>query len=641
MASSAATAYIHSQLDLLPEQIQTMLLANPYCESVSLDEIRSIRTQQSATATVTAPTTDKQSTAIAPMQFTANVPEAKPTVNMPAAPEQTLVPDNGNAAQPESNKVADMPEAQADGEHAIDTESATTEHDLINDIKLYVGKGKSFSFILKELHETLQAYPARQPISDARLEELIQQHAPNLVDGRTKALPKPDYPSELEPLIKSGAAFYTNYANGRPNHVMVKWCSVCHNFGKDECCNKPFTPKMAETDGRLTHWGQQALGLEPIEPPKTSEQREQERITSWKDQPWWMTFKGANELDDGPGIRMYVNNFIPEGVTILASLPKEGKTWLALSICKALTSGAPLFGKAGFEVPEIVPVIYLAAEVSERSLKQRIKKFGITDDKEKFLCRTISSIGGAGNMNLTDKYLLEAISATKPIVILDVLQCFSTAEDENDAAENKNLRYMIDSLRARGARAIIVLHHSTKNFKEKPTKENAVRGSGDILAMVDCVWALMLDDRLCQSTNIEEVDCMGWGRDFAPTAFRFALTRKAKQGETETYRNGVVSVLDTEHDLVFVDKAARKASAETALRQTSDYLESLVRKNPAITLKELASRTGQTYSAVQADLKACGWSKPAGRAKKGEEHVWTRSGIADAQAVNEQSVTIN
>jgi RecA-family ATPase len=146
-----------------------------------------------------------------------------------------------------------------------------------------------------------------------------------------------------------------------------------------------------------------------------------------------------------------------------------------------LTSGAPLFGNAGFEVPEIVPVIYLAAEVSERSLKQRIKKFGITDDKEKFLCRTISSIGGAGNMNLTDKYLLEAISATKPIVILDVLQCFSTAEDENDAAENKNLRYMIDSLRARGARAIIVLHHSTKNFKEKPTKENAVRGSGDIL----------------------------------------------------------------------------------------------------------------------------------------------------------------
>lgn len=345
----------------------------------------------------------------------------------------------------------------------------------------------------------------------------------------------------------------------------------------------------------------------------------------WKKSLWWMTFKGADELEDGDGIKMYINNFIPEGVTILASLPKEGKTWLALSICKALTSGQPLFGKAGFEVSEPVPVIYMAAEVSERALKHRIKKFGITDDKTKFLCRTVSSKGAAGNMDLNEVSLREAISAMKPIIVLDVLQCFSDSEDENDAAENKNLRRTIDGLRGRGARAVIVLHHSTKNFKQKPTKENAVRGSGDILAMVDCVWALMLDDRLCQSSNIEEVDVIGWGRDFAPTPLRFALTRRAtpKDGDT-SYRDGVVSVLDTQHDLVFVDKNSRHASAEVADRATADYLENLVRENPTITLKDLASKTGQTYWTVRNSLTERGWSKPAGRTKKSQASLWTK-----------------
>jgi hypothetical protein len=360
------------------------------------------------------------------------------------------------------------------------------------------------------------------------------------------------------------------------------------------------------------------------------EEKEAERIAEWKKSLWWYTFKGAGELEDGDGIRMYINNFIPEGVTILASLPKEGKTWLALSICKALTSGAPLFGKAGFEVPEPVPVIYMAAEVSERALKHRIKKFQITDDKTKFLCRTVSSNGAAGNMDLNDRSLLEAIKAMKPIIVLDVLQCFSDSEDENDAAENKNLRRTIDGLRGRGARAVIVLHHSTKNFKSKPTKENSVRGSGDILAMVDCVWALMLDDRLCQSSNVEEVDVIGWGRDFSPVPFRFALTRRATPKDGETYRDGVVSVLDTDHDLVFVEKNSRHAAAEVADQATADYLENLVRENPTITLKDLASKTGQTYWTVRNSLTERGWSKPAGRTKKGQAHLWTKQQTAAA-----------
>jgi len=75
---------------------------------------------------------------------------------------------------------------------------------------------------------------------------------------------------------------------------------------------------------------------------------------------------------------------------LICGLPKEGKSFLALSVAKALTSGQPLFGRPGFEVPEPVPVLYLAAESGDGALKLRCEKFGITRDKTKFISRTLS-----------------------------------------------------------------------------------------------------------------------------------------------------------------------------------------------------------------------------------------------------------
>ena len=185
---------------------------------------------------------------------------------------------------------------------------------------------------------------------------------------------------------------------------------------------------------------------------------------------------------------------------------------------------------------------------------------------------------------------------------------------------------MIGGLRRAGARAVIILHHSTKNFKQKPTKENAVRGSGDILAMVDCVWALMLDDRLYQSSQVEEVDVMGWGRDFSPSPFRFALTHKGVSSDGNMYKDGIVSVIDSTGDLGFIDKASRVRATETADQSTADRLEQLVQSDPAITVTELAKQTGQTRWAVNTTLNQHGWTKPSGRPKKGLIHTWAKKG---------------
>src|SRR4029077_12512098 len=138
-----------------------------------------------------------------------------------------------------------------------------------------------------------------------------------------------------------------------------------------ECCGAPTRAVSAVRHGEqvLTAFGRQAAGLDPITPPKPPMTPEQ-IVKSWAESPWWSSFSGVDEMADG-GVKMYIENFIPEGITLLCGLPKEGKTWLALSVAKALTSGQHLFGRPGFEVPEAIPVLYLAAEVSDRAFKQR------------------------------------------------------------------------------------------------------------------------------------------------------------------------------------------------------------------------------------------------------------------------------
>lgn len=401
------------------------------------------------------------------------------------------------------------------------------------------------------------------------------------------------YPPELKPLVDDGRAVYDKGRRG--------W--AVNGRG------------VTTSNGELNKHGRQLLGLEEAPEPKTQEQTQETMREGWSTTEWWHVFNGFNELEDG-GLKMYIRNFIPEGITIITSLPKEGKTWLALSIAKALTTGQPLFGKKGFEVLEQAPVLYLAAEAGDRAFRYRAEKFHITGDKSKFLCRTLTR----GMIGLRDPNLEAAIRALKPVVVLDVLSCFSQSDDEDDAVQNQKFRSMINNLRTCGAPVIIVLHHTTKDFKKEPTKEKAVRGTGDILAMVDAVWALMMDDRLEASTGVKEVDVIGWGRDIETHPFRLALTRKTgSKSMTTGFGPGVVSIIDETGDLGWVDQAAVKAAAVQASKDVGDALEQAVVDNPKASIRELAAAVGKGFTFVRDTLTDRGWVR-----NKSKHAVWRK-----------------
>jgi hypothetical protein len=326
-----------------------------------------------------------------------------------------------------------------------------------------------------------------------------------------------------------------------------------------------------------------------------------------KNQNWRQHLRSVTELEKGE-IKMLVKGFLPEGTTFIGGLPGEGKTWLALSIAKALTSGKNFLGREDFTVPEILPVLYLIPEVGGRAFRKRCEKFHIPDDSNLFLCRTISE---GATLQLDDPIILEAVRTMKPVVFLDTVVRFNQSADENAAAQNKMLVDSIIGLRQAGARSVIGLHHSTKAMrKDGISLESVLRGTGDLAACCDAVYGLLRDDTMYAKNtgpNEIEVECAK-ARDFdAPIPFRIAASRRTNENVIGI-APGLVSNIDETGDFIVVSKdGSENAIAESLIR--------LVKDDPAITIIELAKATKLSSWVVRKTLTFRGWIKDAGGTK--------------------------
>jgi hypothetical protein len=493
----------------------------------------------------------------------------------------------------------------------------STEKDLIHAIK----NGDNFD----DLRTFLNEYPSREPISDDRLRELIHLHGQTDFGGRAANAERAEreypYPPELQKLVESGMAFYSDNANGKPNHWMVKRCSVCHNFNRDECCGKPTVSVMAEQAGKLTRAGRQAAGLEPIDPVKTPEQKEEERIESMKAQPYMQQFRGAGELSGTGKVEFLIENFLVKGaVTYFGGPPESAKSLIGMSVAKALTTGKPLFGK--FKVTEPCPLLWLGAEGGDNGLKIRCKSFRITDDKTKFICRTLSQ---GSMLRLDDVNIQNLVQQMHPVVILETVVRFGDGDGNEDSATDANkIAGAVFQLISYGARAVIAIHHSTKAVKKDVSLESGLRGSSDFGAQADVVIIMLRDDNLYRNgVGPNEVDLISCkGRDFTPPPIRLALTEKAPEGTplADLWAPGLISCINRDGDLKWVDKAARgravRQANEQAETDVAERLEQLIQDDPNVSLRQLANLTGLSYRAVRRTVEDNNWAKG--------EHGWER-----------------
>jgi hypothetical protein len=96
-----------------------------------------------------------------------------------------------------------------------------------------------------------------------------------------------------------------------------------------------------------------------------------------QDHTWWreklINFPALCD-QEFPELKWVVPGLFPEGVTLVVSRPKLGKSWLFLQIGSAVANGVPTL-MSNAEAPPCGDVLYLALEDSERRLQRRGKKY--------------------------------------------------------------------------------------------------------------------------------------------------------------------------------------------------------------------------------------------------------------------------
>lgn len=331
--------------------------------------------------------------------------------------------------------------------------------------------------------------------------------------------------------------------------------------------------------------------------------------------------------------RTLIDGFLMGGVNFFGSLSGVGKSWVALAVAKALTTGEPLFGV--YPVKEIVPVLYLIPESDEADFKYRLGVMKMTQNPELFRYRTISQ---GQTLSLTNELTLAAIKYlhhggkyAHVLVIADTAIRFMPAGKDMASATNNTLSNDAERLQSPDVAAdLLFLHHPPKaSSKADMTLENVLRDTGDFGAMSNCVFGFRRDEKLFDyGDGPEELDVINvkTRSPEKPKPFRLRLKRRAQDGENEGRPVSVIEELGT---LEFIGSDAMAI-------HVGDRLHRILASNPNIGLRELKEELRLGYNKIKALAAEKGWHQrpvpdPA-TGKPTKKFFWSQLGFQESAA---------
>lgn len=183
----------------------------------------------------------------------------------------------------------------------------------------------------------------------------------------------------------------------------------------------------------------------------------------------------------------YVKGLLPEGYTILAARPKEGKSTLANSIALAIATGEKAFGNFAVTKAEVV---ILALETSPKRMQSDINRMNITHP-EGF---TKIHYSGQWNPNVSLQAGLNHILTNNvniKVVIIDTLGRFLDVCGIGHGGYQKTYKVgtMIKAIAEKHSVAIVCLHHLRKGPVGKNSIDD-VMGSTGLAAAADNIITL-------------------------------------------------------------------------------------------------------------------------------------------------------
>ncbi len=225
---------------------------------------------------------------------------------------------------------------------------------------------------------------------------------------------------------------------------------------------------------------------------------------------------------DLPPVRWIVDRLLPQGLAILASAPKFGKSWMALELSISVALGVPFLdfntSKNG--------VLYLALEDSENRLKSRLDALmrnhgGFSSTN---LClRTKAPTIGTGLMDLLELHLGDHPDCQ--LIIIDTLQ-----KIRDGALTNKEGAYQTDyreigalkTFADKHSIALLLIHHLRKMGDDFDVMAR-ISGTTGVTGAADTLMVLSRKRRMDQETTLSLT-----GRDVEAEEYSIAFDKEAK-----------------------------------------------------------------------------------------------------------------
>lgn len=209
-----------------------------------------------------------------------------------------------------------------------------------------------------------------------------------------------------------------------------------------------------------------------------------------------------------PPIRWIVKGLIPAGLSILASPPKYGKSWLMLDLGLSVTAGKSFLGYATVSCE----VLYLALEDGERRLKSRINKLlaGKPAPAEFYFSTAARDMDNG----LFDE--LESFLRDHPHIGLIIVDTFQKVRGTSHGksgvyAEDYRETGALKAFADKHAIAVLLVHHLRK-MRDDGDPFNMISGTNGIMGAADTTMVLTREKRGDDTSTLSVV-----GRDVEST----------------------------------------------------------------------------------------------------------------------------
>lgn len=213
-----------------------------------------------------------------------------------------------------------------------------------------------------------------------------------------------------------------------------------------------------------------------------------------------LKIKSARELQEEqlPPIRWIVSDMIPQGLTLLASPPKYGKSWWVLDLCLSVCAGDKFMG----HYTEKSGCLYLALEDSENRLQDRINRLTYNAPApEGFDYSITAATIDDGLIDQLEGYLVQ-----KPetgLIVIDTLQKVKGKPTKNDSAYSDDYRQMglIKRVADTHSIAVLLVHHLKKGKGEGDAFER-ISGTNGIFGSADTAIVMQKANRTDKETTL-------------------------------------------------------------------------------------------------------------------------------------------